>query len=31
MDPLSDAVCQAADWLKSTVEKLFGKSEWVPK
>jgi hypothetical protein len=27
MDPLADAVCCAAKWLKSSVEKLFGNSQ----
>jgi hypothetical protein len=26
MEPLSAAVCQAAKWLKSSVERLSGKS-----
>ena len=26
MEPFSDAVCQAAKWLKSSAEKLLGKS-----
>jgi hypothetical protein len=30
VERLSDTVCYAAKWLKSSVEKLFGKSEWVP-
>ena len=30
MDLFADAVCCAAKSLKSSVEKLFGNSEWVP-
>ena len=26
MEPLTDAICQAAKWLKSSVEKLSKKS-----
>jgi hypothetical protein len=31
MEPLTDAVCQAAKWLKSSVEKLSDKSLWHPQ
>ena len=30
MDPLADAVCCAAKWLKSSVEKLSGNYELAP-
>jgi hypothetical protein len=31
MGPMTDAVCQAAKWLKSSVEKLFGKCKSAAK
>jgi hypothetical protein len=30
MEPSTYAVCQAAKWLKSSVERLSGNSEYAP-